>query len=104
MHSMPSPSLSVPSSSALSRLQRERARRTVGTAAGEGTFVFLALLFLSFAGAYAASKYSSPQGYVTDIAGILGPSSRQSLEQQLSDFEKATSNEIAVLTTPSLQG
>src|SRR6185295_16176706 len=35
---------------------------------------------------------------------VLDPASKQSLEQQLSEFEHSTSNEIAVVTVPSLEG
>ena len=41
---------------------------------------------------------------MTDAANILDATSRQTLEQQLSDFEKQTSIEIAVATVPSLEG
>lgn len=49
-------------------------------------------------------EYPSPTGYVTDAAGLLDPASRQQLEQQLSEFEKRTTYEIAVVTIPSLEG
>jgi uncharacterized protein len=65
-------------------------------------FALLALLFalpLS-----AAPHYPSATGYVTDAAGILDASSRQSLEDQLRAFEEATTIEIAVATVPSLEG
>jgi uncharacterized protein len=53
---------------------------------------------------WAAPHYPSPTGYVTDAANVIDASSRQTLEQQLSDFEKKTSMEIAVATVPSLEG
>lgn len=43
-------------------------------------------------------------GRVNDLAGMLSPETRQRLEQQLAGFERETSNQIAVLTVPSLQG
>lgn len=43
-------------------------------------------------------------GRVNDLAGVLSPETRQRLEQKLAAFESETSNQIAVLTVPSLQG
>ena len=45
-----------------------------------------------------------PTGLVNDFAGVLTATERQSLEQKLSDFEKQTSSEIAVVTIKSLGG
>lgn len=46
----------------------------------------------------------SPRGYVNDFANII-PDERESvLEQSLRDYEAQTSIEIAVVTTPSLDG
>jgi uncharacterized protein len=53
---------------------------------------------------WAAPHYPATQGYVTDSAHILDDNSRQTLESQLAAFEQATSNEIAVVTVPSLEG
>lgn len=41
---------------------------------------------------------------VNDLAGALSPEMRQQLEQKLAAFERETSNQIVVLTVPSLQG
>ncbi len=41
---------------------------------------------------------------VTDLGGFLTSTQRQSLEEQLAGIEKATSNQIAVLTIDSLEG
>ena len=43
-------------------------------------------------------------GRVNDLAGLLSPETRQGLEQKLAAFESETSNQVAVLTVPSLQG
>lgn len=51
---------------------------------------------------WAATSYPSPQGWVTDNARVLEDSSRQALENQLSQFERTTSVEMAVVTVPSL--
>ncbi len=66
----------------------------------------LQFLFLMFplASLHAAPHYPRPQGYVTDAANILDASTRRQLEQQLSDFEKQTSIQIAVATVPALEG
>jgi uncharacterized protein len=63
--------------------------------------LFAALCSLPLA---AVPHYPSPQGYVTDAANVIDVASKQSLEQQLSDFERQTSIEIAVATVPSLEG
>jgi uncharacterized protein len=43
-------------------------------------------------------------GYVTDHAGLLPPSAKDTLETTLRDFETKTSNQIVVATFPSLEG
>ncbi len=43
-------------------------------------------------------------GYVTDRAGLLSPSSRAGLETVLRAFEEKTSNQVVVATFPSLEG
>jgi uncharacterized protein len=60
--------------------------------------------FLIFASLQAASKHPAPLGYVTDLAGILDESGRHRIENELSQFQAKTSNEIAVMTVPSLNG
>lgn len=45
-----------------------------------------------------------PDGYVTDQAGLLSPSSREDLEVALRAFEEKTSNQVVVATFPSLEG
>ena len=41
---------------------------------------------------------------VTDIAGVLSPSERQHIEERLYLFETQTSNQLAVLIIPTLEG
>ncbi|MCX6788259.1 MAG: TPM domain-containing protein [bacterium] len=56
---------------------------------------------------FVASAYTSPgkpAGFVNDFAGMLKPDEKTALEQKLSAFEKSTSNEISVVTIPSLEG
>jgi uncharacterized protein len=43
-------------------------------------------------------------GRVNDQARMLSPETAQRLEQKLAAFERETSNQVAVLTIPSLQG
>lgn len=62
--------------------------------------VFFSFTVFSFA-------YSSPgkaSGYVNDFAGMLSSESKQSLEHELTSFTASTSNEIAVVIIPSLDG
>ena len=46
----------------------------------------------------------TPAGFVNDFAGILSTEQRQTLEIQLVNFEKETSNELSVVTIPNLSG
>ena len=43
-------------------------------------------------------------GRVNDLAKLLSPETQQSLEQRLATFEHETSNQVAILTVPTLQG
>lgn len=45
-----------------------------------------------------------PQGFVNDFANILSPETKQTLEQQLTQLEKDSSIEIAVVAVESLEG
>jgi uncharacterized protein len=51
-----------------------------------------------------ALDFPQPQGFVNDFAGVLSSNTRQSLEQRLSQLEKDSSIEIAVVTVKSLEG
>lgn len=51
-----------------------------------------------------AQDFPEPVGYVNDFAEILSPSYRQSLEQELVDFDNETTAEIAVVIINSLEG
>lgn len=44
------------------------------------------------------------QGRINDQAGMLSQETKLQLEQKLATFERDTSNQVAVLTVPSLQG
>ena len=69
----------------------------------------LAVLLLIAASAVPASALAyaspgSPTGHVNDFAHVLSDQAKQSLEAELTDFEKTTSNEIAVAIVPSMSG
>ena len=62
------------------------------------------LLIFCTALAIAAPKFPALTGRVVDDAHILSPSTVQSLDQVLADYERGTSNQVVVVTIPSLQG
>jgi len=49
-------------------------------------------------------NYPEPKGYVNDFANIISAEVEQRLEATLSEHEKQTTNEIAVVTVVSLEG
>lgn len=63
------------------------------------TLFLLTITFFSF-----AKNPLQPDGYVSDFAGLLKPGQEAKLEQIISDFEKKTSIEMAVVTVKSLNG
>ena len=67
--------------------------------------VCLLLLVVACCGAR-AEKISSirPQGYVTDLAGVINPQTRDSLEALCAEVEHKTGAQIAVVTVRSLDG
>ena len=70
-------------------------------------FLFLVSVLLFFALAHLSSAFDipeRPQSFVNDYANILSVGDKTSLETKISDFEKQTSNEIAVVIIPSLDG
>ncbi len=69
-----------------------------------GAALLLYLLFL--AGALYAQDITIPPltGRVVDAANILSESTEQTLERMLGAHEDSTSNQVVVLTVPSLQG
>lgn len=50
------------------------------------------------------AAYPRPHGYVNDFAGILSSSEKAELEGMISNFERNTTIEIAVVTISSLNG
>jgi len=63
-----------------------------------------ACLLLAFATLGLAANLPKSVGYVNDFAGRLSPSERQALEYKLRDYERATSNEVAIAIVESLDG
>lgn len=62
-------------------------------------FLLLSIATLSFA--FGLPRYT---GYVNDFAGRLKPGERDALESRLLDYERATTNEVAVAIVSSLEG
>jgi len=74
------------------------------------TFWVIGLALLTsvpLGGALVAHAYTNPGkpvGFVNDFAQMLASADRQALEAKLTAFQKETTNEIAVVTIPSLEG
>jgi uncharacterized protein len=64
----------------------------------------LLLLLVCTANALAAADFPSLTGRVVDAASLLPEDVQQQLEQQLEQHEQETSNQVVVVTLPSLQG
>jgi uncharacterized protein len=54
--------------------------------------------------AQGALTFPRPTGYVNDVAHLLAPPSRASLEQRLAQYDKTTGNQIAIAIFPDLGG
>ena len=68
------------------------------------TFILMLSLFLISATAPLYALDVPPlHGRINDNAGMLSPASAQSLERKLAAFEQETSNQVVLLTIPSLQ-
>jgi uncharacterized protein len=69
------------------------------------TFLFLqALLFANKSFAQNIIAKSNPPNLVTDVAGVLTPEQKQALENKLVAIDDSSSNQIAVVIIPSLDG
>ncbi len=69
--------------------------------------LFLISLFVFFVVAHTVFSFdipSKPKSFVNDYANILSAEEKNSLENKISSFEKQTSNEIAIVIIPSLEG
>jgi uncharacterized protein len=74
-----------------------KARLTIASLTLAGALLYAAPVF-------AYSSPGSPQGYVSDFAHVLSPAEVQKLDAALSQFEASTSNQIAVVTVPNMDG
>jgi len=61
-----------------------------------------AILVASLAGA--AEGVPANDGWVTDLAGFLGPEQERALEALMQSYEAGSDNEVALLTVPDLGG
>ena len=68
------------------------------------TVVSLCLGFVLSAHTSALTPPAAPSGYIRDDARVILDETEKRLEAKLADYEKATGNEIAVLTVKSLEG
>jgi uncharacterized protein len=66
--------------------------------------LLLIIILLLFPAQLQALEAPPLTGRVNDLARVLSPESQQLLEQKLAAFERETSNQVVVLTVPSLQG
>ncbi len=53
---------------------------------------------------FAAPHFPELTGHVVDAAHVLSAQGQALLEQQLDDYERGTTNQLAVVTIPSLEG
>lgn len=67
-------------------------------------WLIIGLIIITPLAAGAYSNPGKPVGFVNDYAGLMSAAARQSLETELSNFEKETRHEIAVVTIPNLGG
>src|SRR5271157_5208939 len=68
--------------------------------------VWLAALLLVVSATAQAEKINDirAQGYVTDLAGVIDPATRQKIELMATEVEQKTGAQIAVVTVNSLEG
>lgn len=65
---------------------------------------FLSAICIAVASAHADPQFPALTGRVIDQAGILSPSTESKLAELLAEHERRTSNQVVVVTLPSLQG
>lgn len=66
-------------------------------------FIYI-FCFLTFIYPVFAVNFPNPSGFVNDFAGLYSTQFKNNLEDNLTNFEKSTKSEIAVLTINSLEG
>lgn len=68
-------------------------------------WMFAAIVFLLFAGtASAEPNYPQLTGRIVDTANLINAADRAAIEQELADLEAKSTDQIAVVTVPSLEG
>jgi uncharacterized protein len=67
---------------------------------------WLAVLLLALSVVALAEKINDiqPQGYVTDLAGVINPATRQKIEALATEVQQKTGAQMAVVTVNSLEG
>src|SRR5215471_14942482 len=67
---------------------------------------YLALLLVALSTCAVAEKINDirAQGYVTDLAGVINPATRQKIELLATEVQQKTGAQIAVVTVNSLEG
>ncbi len=69
------------------------------------SYIICLLLPLLWAGvACAGTQFPALTGRVVDDAHLLSPNTMAQLTQELADYERKTTNQVVVVTLPSLQG
>jgi uncharacterized protein len=64
-----------------------------------------AVLWLAASAGWAVDwKSFKPQGYISDFAGVVDPSSKAQVEAYGAELQRATGAQIALVTIPTLQG
>lgn len=66
------------------------------------TWIFF-FFFFTLPSLYALQVPAKPEGYISDYAGMLSPAKYSALDRVLRSFANETSNQIAVVTFPSLE-
>jgi len=68
--------------------------------------IFLFFILLLCCLPFAAYSLDVPrlQGYVNDYAGVISPSAKLKIEEELRTFEQSDSTQVVILTIPSLEG
>jgi uncharacterized protein len=68
------------------------------------TFIIYCALFLFPSSIVHALDVPKLQGYVNDYGGMISPPAKEKLENELRALEQTDSNQIVILTIPSLEG
>lgn len=66
--------------------------------------IIIILFFVAGPAVLAYSSPGRPAGFVNDYANLLDSGQKNSLEERLRQFEKDTSNQLVIVTIPSLGG